>query len=282
MTVEDERVFNYPENFFDEGIPKGVISPSGMSTYQKCPRQYEYSYVKGLIQPPGIARLKGSSIHKGAEKVHKHTIAHGQPCSLEEAVQVVSERFDEEKEGIENWEESTPGQVKDHVIAGFNAYYRQAIPVIKPVAVEKTFAIKVGAVPVRGVIDLIDRIRGDYTLDDDPDQPPPLIEVVADLKTTSKMWSEQQLEKEHQLTFYAIAENTDRVRVDFLLDQKSGSKYVPKRALRTSIEKKYLIEDLEEVVAAIKLGVFPRCNPAAWNCTPKWCGYYKQCRGGTR
>jgi hypothetical protein len=169
--------------------------------------------------------------------------------------------------------------LKDHTIAGFSTYYRQAVPVIKPVAVEKTFALKIGSVPVRGVIDLIDRIPGDYTLDDDPDQPPPLVEVVADLKVTGKMWSEQQLEKEHQLTFYAIAENTDRVRIDFLLDQKSGSKYVPKRTLRTPIEKKYLVEDLEEVVAAIKLGVFPRCNPTAWNCTPKWCGYYNLCRG---
>ena len=84
---------------------------------------------------------------------------------------------------------------------------------------------------------------------------------------------------EPQLTFYALAENTERVRVDFLLDQKSGSRYEAKRSLRSVNEKNLLIEDLNEVVELIKKGVFLRCDPTSWVCTPKFCGYYQKCRG---
>lgn len=279
--ADNERIFNYPENFFDEGLPKGVLSPSGISTYLKCPRQFEYAYIKQMIRVPQIAQLKGRSVHKGAEVVHKHTIEKGKPCSLEEATQAVVQLFDAEKEEIQDWEGFKVGQVKDKTVSNFATYYRQAVPVIKPVAVEKTFAVKMGVVPVRGIIDLIDNVPGDYTLDDDPAKPPPPVEVVSDLKVTGKVWTDQRLYFDPQLTFYAIAENTDRVRIDFLLDQKSGSKYVPKRAVRSNIEKHYLIEDLEEIAHFIKQGVFPRCNPSEWNCSPVWCGYYNTCRRGS-
>lgn len=278
---DGERVFEYPtqDDFFDSGLPKGVFSPSQFGTYQRCPRQYYYRYIQDLILPPGISLIRGTAIHHGAEVVHKHTIKHGQPLSLEEAHQSVSDVFDKRKVEVEDWEDSNPGQVKDRTLNNFRVYYVQAVPVIRPVAVEKTFAVKMGIVPVRGVIDLIDRIPGDYSIGDDPEQPPPMVEAVADLKTGSKIWSEQRIDHEPQLTFYSIVENTDRVRIDFLLDQKSGSRYEPKRSSRRAHDRKLLIEDLEEVVDNIKHGIFPRCDCTSWVCTPKYCGYYQRCRG---
>ena len=70
-------VFPYPEEgFFDEGLPKGVLSPSGISRYQNCPMQFFFAYVEGKIRPPGIAAAKGKAIHSGAEAVHLRTIEH--------------------------------------------------------------------------------------------------------------------------------------------------------------------------------------------------------------
>jgi hypothetical protein len=285
MPKKSEDFFPYPEgNFFDEGIPKGVISPSGFNTYRRCPRQYEYAYVLGIINPPAFTMARGTALHKGAEVVHKHTIETGNLMELSEAQQAVVDCWEEAIEEVEDWKdkdgnEIQPGSIKDSAIKSFYVYYTQAVPLITPIAAEKPFAMKIGTVPVRGVIDLIDSVQGEYSLGDNPDAPPPKIEVVSDLKTTTKLWPSQKLEQEPQLTFYAIVENTRNVRVDFLLDQKKGAKYVASRTTRTNNDKRVLVEDLEEVVHLIKQGVFPRCDPTSWACTPKFCGYYDRCRG---
>ena len=279
---KNKIVFPYPDkDFFDDGIPKGVLSPSGFGTYRRCPRQFEYSYVQGIISPPGISMVKGKAIHKGAEVVHQHTIDHQKPMPLEEATQRVSDYFDDEKKDVEDWEDTTAGDVKDNTLANFNAYYIAAVPLIRPVAVEKPFAQRIGTVPMRGVMDLIDTAPGEYSIGDDPEQPPPAVEVVSDLKTARAKWSEDKVNRHPQLTIYAIVEDTEFVRVDLLLDQKRGCKYSPLRALRDVNEKRVLVEDVEEVVYLIKKGFFPRCDPVltSWVCTPRFCGYYARCRG---
>jgi hypothetical protein len=265
-----DRKFEYPPDFLDAGLPKGVMSPSQFDMYRRCARQYDYRYVQGLIEPPGIAMIKGTAVHKGAEVTHRHTIDTGSPLSVEEAVQEVADNFVEQLEKVALGKDDDPGREKDRAIANFRVYYAQAIPKIHPVAAEKTFAVKIGVVPVRGVIDLIDRVE-----DLDGGE----VEVVSDLKVTGRLWPEQKIACAPQLTFYAIVENTPRVRVDFLVDQKSGMRYEPKRTLRSVSDKRVLTEDLEQVVDLIKKGIFPRCDPTSWACTERFCGYYNKCRG---
>lgn len=277
--VREAREFVYPENFLDPGLPKGVISPSQFDMYRRCPRQYKYRYIDGIIAPPGVAMARGTAVHSGAEATHQHTIDHGKPLDVEAAVQEVAESFEKSIERVKFEEGEVPGKEKDRAIHNFRVYYAQAVPLIHPVAAEKTFAKKIGTVPVRGVIDLIDQVPDIPDVRADPDQPPALIEVVSDLKVTGRIWPDQKLEQAPQLTFYAIVEDTPRVRIDFLLDQKSGTRYEPKRTLRTVNAKRLLVEDLEEVVHLIKKGIFPRCDPTGWNCTNRFCGYYAECRG---
>jgi hypothetical protein len=185
---------------------------------------------------------------------------------LQEALQAVSDKFDNDKDEIEDWGDVKEGHIKDATLANFQVYYKQAVPLIRPVAAEKTFAMKFGTVPMRGVIDLIDQVPGDYSLEDDPEQPPPLVEVVSDLKLTGKAWSEQRINHDPQLTAYSMVEDT-------------GTFYKPMRALRDVNIKKRLVEDLESIVYQIKKGLFPRCDPTAWNCSPRWCGYFDRCMG---
>lgn len=274
-----KRTFEYPPDFLDPGLPKGVLSPSQFGMYKNCPRQYEYAYVKGLRRPPGISMLKGTAIHKGAEVVHRHTINTGERMSMEAAIQEVSDEFDNGLENVEKDPEVNVGEVKDRTLSNFRVYYVQAVPLIRPVAAEKTFATKIGTVPIRGVIDLIDRVPGEVVLGvDDPDNPP-LVEVVSDLKTTTKKWADQKVDFSVQMTIYSLVEHTPRVRIDLLVDQKSGTKYLPIRSTRSNREKQVIVEDIEEMASLVKKGIFPRCLPDSWVCTPRFCGYYAECRG---
>ena len=279
MPTEYERKFEYPPNFIDDALPKGVISPSQFDMFRRCPRQYMYRYINDLVRPPAVAMIRGTAVHHGAEVTHRHTIEKGKPLALKDAEQEVADVYDRKSEDIEDWEGEDPGKEKDATVRNFRIYYMQAVPKIKPVKVESTFAKFIGTVPVRGVIDLVDSIETDTpTVDDDPDNLP-MVEVVSDLKVTGRKWPEQKVRHAPQLTFYSIVEDTERVRVDFLLDQKSGTRYEPISSYRTINDRQILVEDLEETVFLIKQGHFPRCDPTSWVCTPRFCGYYERCRG---
>ena len=280
MSTGNERKFEYPPNFMDDKLPKGVLSPSQFDMYRRCPRQYMHRYIEDRIQPPAVAMIKGTAVHHGAEVTHRHTIENGEPLKLEEAEQEVADVYDKESENVEDWEGEDKDKEKDATLRNFRIYYLQAVPVIKPVKVEYTFAQFIGTVPTRGVIDLVDSVVNDEpTVMDDPDKPLPMVEVVSDLKVTGRTWPDQKVRHAPQLTFYSIVEDTERVRVDLLLDQKSGTKYSPIKSFRTNTDKRILIEDVEEVTYLIKLGQFPRCDPTHWVCTPRFCGYYEKCRG---
>jgi len=272
---EHERQFHYPPDFMDPDLPTGVMSPSQFDTYRKCPKRYEYRHVHKIISPPGVAMIKGTAVHRGAEVTHKKTIETGTPMGLVEATQAVSDSFDQKKSDIENWEDENPDLIKDKALKAFTVYYREAVPLITPVKVEHTFAAKIGTVPFRGVIDLVDQVKEDAFVDGVQ----PTVEVVSDLKVTGTRWPEQRVRQSAQLTFYAYVEKTFRVRYDFILEQKSGIKYDKNKSVRTAHDFKLLVEDVEETADMIKKGIFPRCDGTNWWCTPKFCGYYERCRG---
>lgn len=279
--VTPEKTELEDKDWLDPDLPKGYLSPSQHNTYQRCPRQYEYAYVMQLIKPPGIAQIRGTAVHKGAEITHKHTIAHGKPSSIEEGTAAVSDKFDAQAPEIEEWEEETQGDAKDKAIRMFRTYYNEAVPYINPVRVEHTFKWprELCGVPVLGIIDLVDSVKNqDMSLENDPENPQ-MVEVVSDLKTVKRLWPASRIENEPQLTFYAIAENTDRVRIDFLAWLKAGTKYTPVTSKRSRQEKMILLEDVAEVSRNIKAGIFPRCAPTGWHCSPTFCGYYSRCRG---
>ena len=272
---DHDRLFIYPPNFMDPDLPAGVLSPSQFDTYRKCPRRYEYRHIHKIISPPGIAMIKGTAVHRGAEVTHKKTIETGTPMALAEAVQAVSDSFDKKRQDIENWEDENPDIIKDRALAAFRTYYVEAVPAIQPVKVEHPFAVKIGTVPFRGVIDLVDSVKEEAFIEGVQ----PTTEVVSDLKVTGARWPEQRVRQSTQLTFYAYVENTFRVRYDFILEQKSGIKYDKNKSVRTAHDFKLLVEDVEEVADLIKKGVFPRSDGTNWWCTPKFCGYYERCRG---
>lgn len=281
IIVGDKKAI-IPENFEDPALPHHhVFSPSQYKMYKKCAKQYFFRYVCEIKKPPRVAMWTGSRIHTGAEKTHRSTIETGKPLEFEEAKTVVADDFEHKKEEIQDWEDRKPEHVKQQILNNFAVYYRTAVPIIHPKKVEYGFSVKFGTVPVIGFIDLVDEVTDDIVSDIplEKGMEIPKVEVVSDLKVTGKMWSEQQLRYDPQMTFYAHVEGTPRVRVDFLLDQKSGASYKPKRSLRNPHDVKQLIEDLEETVDLIKRGIFPKSLPSEWWCNPMWCGYYEKCRG---
>jgi len=285
--MEHEHFFPIPdENFLDDDLPKGYLSPSQAGLYWMCPRAYYYRYILDKKSPPSISMARGSTIHKTVELSLLRKKASGEPIPLEEANDFLSDTFDTETETVEGLSKADRGYLKDKTKDMFQVYHEKAIPKITPIAVEKRFAITLGEdLPVCGIIDLIDEVpgdfeAGDYTLEEleYPDNPP-RVEIVCDLKTTTKLWAPQMLRYHPQFTVYSIAENNYRVRADFLIEAKKATRYECKRTLRTEKDRKQIIEDFQEIRSLIVQGIFPRTSPTSWKCSESYCEHYKDCRG---
>ena len=275
--------FVYPSaDFTDPDIPKGVVSPGQYSMYTGCPRSYYYAYVLGEPRSFGLASSKGKVLHKGVELALIHKRDTGKTMQYAELLQAMSDKWDKEAEYIEDWGDTNKGEMKDAIQRNFHTYYEIALPRINPIKIESTFAKKIGSVPVRGVIDLVEEgVKKNLTVEDDvEDGEFPKENIIVDLKTTTKMWAPQMIRYHPQFTIYSIVENTEQVRIDFLIEQKRGIKYERVETERKAIDKRTIVEDLEEMVYNVKKGFFPRCDPTHWKCTPKWCSFYGKCRGG--
>lgn len=265
-----------PEGFEDPGLPKGTFSHSQYSLYKKCGEAYRLRYVDNKPSPPNPNMVRGVTIHSLVEHSIREKIA-GRLASLEEVRDLARDEFALNSADVADWGEEKPDQVERAVMDAYTAYHTYALPKLRPLAVEAGFAVKVGDVPMVGYIDLVDQVP---MVADEPDAP--LRSVVVDLKTTTKSWSQDQVDRSPQLTLYVHAIATSDVRIDQLVQLKKGTEYRPLVSQRSPDQKAVYVEDLNETAALIKQGVFPKAALDGWGCGPDACSYWSQCRGKKR
>jgi len=285
-------------------LPKKALSATQIDMYLRCPRQYYFRYIKDTVRPPGVALTLGKGTHKALETTHHAIVDTGVPASESIVTAAFSDSFDKAVAEVpkEEWEKdaSTPGAVKDAGLALVRLYNLKFAPLVRPQiiktvngevrGIEKQFSILIAGVPVIGFVDLID--TNDPTIVSSPREvvvmrqkgvtiPEAMRTVIVDFKTKAKSFSQGDVDGSLQLTIYSYAEKIPAVRFDQLLRQKTPTlKRI--RALRTPQDYLWLEEIVRGVAEAISAGVFPPCDPSAWVCSEKWCGFWHLCRGRKR
>lgn len=240
------------------------MSPSAINMYLRCPRQYEYRYVKGEKVPPDGGLVAGIAFHNAAEAALITKRDEDRVVSGEEAAEIAR---DEAAAGLEDAvleEGQTPGAIKDKAARLSEAWADQLLPEQKPVEVEQSWETMIDDVKVVGRIDMVDE-NG----------------VVKDWKTSSKAPpSPATLAANPQTGLYALANETNDVTYAYIVDNKSGVKCVevPVPKELTERAKDLSAELVVDVATAVRKGIFPR-NQSGWWCSPRWCGYYGQCIG---
>jgi RecB family exonuclease len=148
--------------------------------------------------------------------------------------------------------------------------------VVPLVALAKSFAAKVGGIPVVGEIDYIDDVPGSGS-------------TIVELKTGAKKWNSDQIEKSTQLTLYAEVEGSGTARIDEVIKRATTKTRLTAtaeiqqfQANRSVQDRKVFVEDLQETAHLIKLGVFPKAPIDSWKCSADYCDYWKECRGKAR
>lgn len=280
-------------------LPREYMSVSQINMYLRCPRQYEFRYIKGDTNPPGIAMVMGSALHHAVEKTHQQTIDTGRPLPQEATVAEFSDKWDAMHTDMELVadpdDRDADINTKDMGVKLVKNYYQNTLPTIRPIEVEKKVEYLVEGVPMLGYIDLID------TAPEVPDGVPPCTcenaaeksacqrsllcnmqsnaTVVADTKVVKRKKSQKDIDNDLQLTGYALATGTNRVRFDCLVKSNRNPTVVQIGATRTKDDFRWYGEVVKGVADGITKGSFPTCPPDSWCCSPKWCGYWSKCRG---
>ncbi len=249
------------------GDQKPYLSPSQLETYLRCGEAYRRRYVEGERIAPGIVAVQGTGVHVGAEVNFKQKIVTGSDLPVRDIIDASVDGFDR---GLtEGWtvdpEGPSVGDARDEVASLATVLAKEVCPEYQPTHVEQTVRIELpGAHDMLGVIDLAADGK------------------VIDLKTTSKVWSQKQVDTNPQITFYAAAHRilTGELAQEVVIENLVKTKK-PKRVKLTSTRDRgdfsALAARINAVSAGIQAGVFVPAEAGSWMCSPRWCGYYDTC-----
>jgi len=182
-SIKDSKIHNF--------------SYSQLATFQSCPRQYQYGYILKIPQPPSGALSFGSTLHNtllefyrvvGQSKQASLFTEFDEDLSLEKLHSIYEDKWIPQGYESKSHMESAKRRGKE-ILELFYNNFKERIPSIE--FLEKGFKLKVGDYTISGRIDRADKLS-DGTLE------------IIDYKT-GKAKSQQQVDKDMQLTIYAMA-----------------------------------------------------------------------------
>ncbi len=252
-----------------------AITQSMLGMFSRCSHQFERRYLLGEIIPPGIAARRGSAIHKAAQTNHEQKLHTNEDLDVsdlqdaardhylkqikEEGVFIPKEQVSEKSKLLANGLDATVRLAK---------LYREALaPAIHPLLVEEKLTLEAGLeLPLQGTIDVLTEEHW-----------------LPDLKTAEKSKCHGEADHSLQLTFYAglvayhLGKWPEWVSLEILVNNKEP-KLQSLATTRGPDDWANLLLRVHLLLAQMRAGLFPPCDPNAWVCSPSWCGYFWTCK----
>lgn len=253
------------------------ISPSQISMYLRCARQWEYRYVEGIIAPPSISLIVGAAYHDALAVNFMQKIASQQDLPVGDVLDAFSTSWDrqltrrvtvedDEQKEFDNvdYQEEDPRVAKDVGISLVDTYHRTVAPKIQPISVERSCEVEIAGMKLVGRLDL----------EEDTGK-------IDDHKTSSKSKTQDEIDRELQPSAYGLLVMHP---VDFgfhVAVKKRNPEIQILNTHRTAADIVWFLRLAQQVWALMQTGVYPP-NPTGWWCSEKYCGYWNMCRGGHR
>jgi len=254
-----------------EDVNKPVRSFSQTTTLMKCPKQYEYIYIKRAPRRSSAAMFVGSTCHKSQEIFMKSRLA-GKDISEEDLLKATEEFWDAGVKQINIKETENIGLLKLQAMNLSKLRYPDLLE-INPKFVEEDIVVFPDkySFGIRGIVDLVDANNELRDLKTSAQSPP------------SKYGLRPMQGHDLQLALYAylLRELHDidppKVWIDYMVKTK-----VPKVvSVEVNIDDKiidHILKCMEENEEVIHLGLFPR-NRMALGCSKKACAFWDDCVG---
>lgn len=226
----------------------------------RCPRQYEFRYVRGFKEPPAVALTEGQCHHRALQFLNDGFIAKRKWPKLKDVVSTFHDHWSKGKKEIEDWRGENARQVESRADVMLDHYYTQVRATTNPEEAEVYFSASIAGANVVGYIDLLE---GQH---------------VVDYKVAARVLSARDLENHAQLGLYCAL--TGRAKgVIITLCKKNQGVFVSTGAFRPSVWALWWKEQVARVQALRKAGSFPMCDPTSWVCSSDYCGFWNRCRG---
>lgn len=239
--------------------PIDFLSYSQINTFEICPLQYKYKYILRIPVPQSAAVSFGNAMHQTLRDFYK-ALKEGAKLKLDNLHEILENHWS--SEGFEN--KMHEQKRKEEGKAALSKYYKNYHDEKKlPIFLEYPFKIKLENLTIGGYIDRIDKLSDNK------------VEII-DYKT-GKVYGENQMKNDLQLTIYALAISQPAI-LNKSLDQQRLSFYFFETG-----EKKTTQRGKKEVTNAKKeiVGTAEKINQSNFEPTPslmcEYCEYKLLC-----
>lgn len=255
------------------------LSHSQISMLHKCGEQYRRRYIDGERVPPGVAQIRGRSVHRANERNLVAKVETGALLSLDEVQAAARDAVVGELQGefvldgdyAELGLERAKGFVQDEVVELATLHATEIAPKLEPKAIEVRIELPPSnALPVKlvGVLDLVDEHTG-----------------VRDTKTAQKSPGADDADLSDQLTAYDLLhrayyrEPPKGLGLDVLVrtPKKGDVKVVSLSTTRSVADLGVYVRRAQAAVRMIEAEIFLPAAQDSWACSAKWCGYSATC-----
>jgi len=255
-------------------MAKRQIHQSMLGMLERCPMQFYYRYVEGIVIPPAVAMVTGTGTHRSVERDMTRKIETGKLEDLDRLKDIAAEAVKAEfSKGVtvDDEEKERPlTELRDDSIRTAQElgalHHAELAPTLKPVAVERKWVLNLEGYPydLGGTLDIQEAGS------------------IRDTKTSKKTKNQAEADNSQQLTMYALAGKVidqkmpPALYLDNLVALKTP-KLVSFPTKRDQQDLDILLRRVERAIEVIDAGKFMPCDPTNWVCSPKWCGYWTRC-----
>lgn len=255
---------------------KPHISPTQLGMYNRCGQQYNFRYIQGLKVPPGMALLKGSAVHSGAEFNFSQKIESGEDAPLNDMRDAAITAFNLRKaDGYELSAEETSighdkvlGATTDSTIKLIDIFATFIAPRIQPVLVEEKMRVVLPNSEF-DLLSIVDVVTSDGW--------------IIDLKTGKRKKPVTEVDRSDQLSWLAMAyqrlyeKRAKGVALEVMVDTGKTCSHQRLESTRDEADYQVLLNKINTMAKAVKAGIFSPAEPGAWCCDPRYCGYAADC-----
>lgn len=264
-------------------MKKPQIHVSGLQTLWKCGIQYENRHILGLKTPTAVNLIVGTGVHKGLQADLEEKKATGKAGKLSDVQDIArdsvttalkSEEVEASPEDIDDG--FTKDAAVDKAVNLVELGHDEAVPRLlngddkSKMHIERQWTLDVEGLPFQlaGTMDV--QQGTDY---------------IEDWKTSGKSPVKSSAETSAQLTMYAMAtkvldgEIPKVLGLNYLIQtpKRGDTKLVELRTDRKEEDFFPLLARINLAHAQIQSGTFHPAPMDSWQCSDKWCGFFRTC-----
>jgi len=239
------------------------ISHSQIQLWDRCPRQWEYRYMKLIPSIPSGELVLGGAYHAALDFNFKQKIDSREDLSTEECLDMFAKEWGKRvrREESVNWGKKDPDRLMLVGLALVEEYIDSTAPTVQPLFSERTFRTEVAGIDFIYIMDLQDENK-----------------IVIDHKTAGRPYIQLDVDKDLQASAAAFVLGRSIVFHNHVAVKVKIPYIQIVKTIRVAADIEWWIKKVSLTVEHMMSGIAPP-NIDSWLCNPLYCSCWDMCRG---